>query len=67
MKAVQYLVNVTVKMQITVDEDETDIDSVIADMDYDFNVHPETDNADIVTTEITGYEVRDSREDTILL
>jgi hypothetical protein len=65
MKAVQHKVKLEVDLVITVDEDETDVDAVIADMDYDFNVHPETDHAEIVTTEIKGYEVVGEKTDTI--
>ena len=67
MNIKQYRLNLTVKMVVTVDEDENDLDSVIADMDYDFNVHPETDYAEIVTTEIMGYETLDEKDDTILV
>ena len=52
-------------MTVTVDEDETDLDDVIADMDYDFT-EPDC-HSQIVTTEIKGYEVVNSRDDTILL
>jgi len=67
MKTTQYSINVSVKMVVTVDEEETTLDEVIADMDYDFNVHPETDHAEIVTTEIMNYDVTNKKEDTILL
>jgi len=67
MKAVQHLLSLEVKMIVTVDEDETNIDDVIADMDYDFNVHPETDHAEIVRTEIMGYELKDKMEDAFLV
>jgi len=67
MKEVQYKVKLEVDLVVTVDEDETDLDSVIADMDYDFNVHPETDHADIVTTEIMGYEITNKKDDFILI
>jgi len=63
----QYSVDVNVKLIVTVDEDETTLDEVIADMDYDFNVHPETDHAEIVTTEIRGYDIADKKDDTILI
>ena len=67
MNTKQYRVKVEVMMTVTVDEYETDLDSVLADMDYDFYVHPETDHAEIVTTEITGWEVVGQKADTILV
>lgn len=61
----QYLCSVTTKLIVTVDEDKTDIESVLSDMDYNFDASGE--DAEVVTTEITGWEIKDSRDDTILV
>lgn len=60
----QYKMDVTVRMVVTVDEDQTDIQSVLSDMHYDFEAS--WDSAEIVETEITDWEqVGEVKTDTI--
>jgi hypothetical protein len=52
-------VNVTVKLEIDMDEG-VEVSDVINEMDYDFNMWERTD-CDITNTEITDFEVIDSK------
>ncbi len=63
----QYKIKLDVVVVVTVDESENDLDSVLSEMDYDFNVHPETDHAEIVDTEIRNWEILEEKSDTIKL
>jgi len=51
-------VNVTTRLIIRADEG-VDINDVLSDMDYDFT--SQTDGADIEDTEVTNWEVTDSK------
>lgn len=51
-------VELTVKLEIHTEED-VDISEVIQEMDYDFI--SQTDNAEIMATQIRDFEVKDSR------
>ena len=63
-KTVEHLVKVEVYLTIQIDEDETDIEQVLSDMDYEFNVHNETDNAILVDQVIQDWGVIESKSDT---
>ncbi|WP_291395323.1 hypothetical protein [Acinetobacter sp.] len=52
-------VNVTVRLIIRADEDQN-IDEVLENMDYNFTAS-ESDDADIEDTEITDWELVDSK------
>ena len=67
MNVKQYKVNVSIELVISVDEDENTLDQVIQEMDYDFEVHPETDHAEIVDMEMTDYNIISEIDDTIKL
>ena len=65
--ATQYRVKVEVMMTVSVDKEETDVESVLSDMDYQFSESDTEDNAEIVRTEITGWEVMKEKDDTLLV
>lgn len=52
-------IDVTVRLTIRADDDQS-IDEVLQEMDYNFTASPGT-NADIEDTEITDWEVVDSK------
>jgi len=63
----QYIVDVTTRIVVTLDESQTDIETVLQDMDYDFNPSATERHADIPSTEIVDWEVKDSKDDTFLV
>jgi hypothetical protein len=53
---------VKVEVNLVINADEgVDIDDVLAEMDYDFHVCKETDGAEIIDSEITDWEITDSK------
>lgn len=52
-------INVTTRLIIQADETQ-DIQEVLENMDYSFTASPD-DDADIVDTEITDWEIEDSK------
>ena len=66
-KEKQYIVDVTTRIVVTLDTNQTDIETVLQDMDYDFNPSATEQHADIPSTEIVSWEVKDSKDDTFLV
>ena len=55
-------VTVEVSVIMEFDDEQTDVDTLIADMDYDVHVCPETDFGQITDTEIMEYEIEKSEK-----
>jgi len=67
-KIKQYRVLVKTKLIVTVDTNKTDIETVLQDMNYDFEPSPNEEHADIPSTEIMEWEIDpDYKTDTILV
>jgi hypothetical protein len=59
----QYRVKVETVLTVTVDEEQTDIESVLSDMYYEFE--SESEHADIPNGEIVDWDITSVKDDTI--
>lgn len=61
----QFLVDLTFRCMITIDEDDWTIQHAVNELDYKIDPPPGVDNVDVVETEMKDMEVLKSRTDTI--